>query len=175
MRLEEGDKARAPLLRAIEFRGSISEPETISYILTSLGSTWLLTERCEDGIAFFSRYVERYSEDSEAYCGRADALWYAGRLQDAIRDYSRALELKPNSILSLSGRGQVLAEAGEHERALEDLDLALRALKTASTPDASWTSGTNRSRFSCTMEEHSRSLALAKVAPQWTSLRCPSG
>jgi tetratricopeptide (TPR) repeat protein len=139
MQLEEYDKARAPLLRAIEFRGSISEPETISYILTSLGSTWLLTERCEDGIAFFSRYVERYSEDSEAYCGRADALWYAGRLQDAIRDYSRALELKPNSILSLSGRGQVLAEAGEHERALEDLDLALRALKTASTPDASWT------------------------------------
>src|ERR1700719_344681 len=54
MRLEEYDKARAPLLQAIGSRDSINEPETISYILTSLGATWLLTERYEDGIAFFS-------------------------------------------------------------------------------------------------------------------------
>jgi len=138
MRLEEYDKARAPLLQVIESRDSINEPETISYILTSLGATWLLTERYEDGIAFFSRYIDRYSGDSEAYCGRAEALWYTGRLQDAIRDYSRALELKPSNVLALSGRGQVLAEAGQHGRAIEDLDLALRALKTVSTPDASW-------------------------------------
>jgi hypothetical protein len=48
LRLGEYDKARAPL----------NEPETISYILTSLGATWLLTERYEDGIAFFSRYID---------------------------------------------------------------------------------------------------------------------
>jgi tetratricopeptide (TPR) repeat protein len=138
LRLEEYDKARAPLLQAIGSRDDINEPETIGYILTSLGATWLLTERYEDGIAFFSRYIDRYSEDSEAYSGRAEALWYTGRLQEAIRDYSRALELKPNNIMSLSGRGQVLGEAGEHGRAIEDLDLALRALETVSTPDASW-------------------------------------
>jgi tetratricopeptide (TPR) repeat protein len=71
----------------------------------------------------------------------ANALALSGtrRFQDAVRDYSHALELKPSDILALSGRGQVLAEAGEHGRAIEDLDLALRALKTASTPDASWT------------------------------------
>ena len=137
MRLEEYDKARAALLQVIESRDSINEPETVSYILTSLGATWLLTERYEDGIAFFSTYIDRYSGNSEAYCGRAEALWYTGRLQDAIRDYSRALELKPSNVLALSGRGQVLAEAGEHGRAIEDLDLALRALKTVSTPDAS--------------------------------------
>jgi tetratricopeptide (TPR) repeat protein len=139
LRLEEYDKARAPLLQAIGSREDINEPETISYILTSLGSTWLLTERYEDGIAFFSTYVDRYSEDSEAFSGRAEALWYAGRLQEAIRDYSRALELKPNNIMSLSGRGQVLGEVGEHGRAIEDLDLALRALEMTSAPDASWT------------------------------------
>jgi tetratricopeptide (TPR) repeat protein len=86
MRLEEYDKARPPLLQAIGARDSINEPETISYILTSLGATLLLTERYEDGIAFFSGYIDRYSEDSEAYRGRAEALWYTGRLQDAIRD-----------------------------------------------------------------------------------------
>jgi tetratricopeptide (TPR) repeat protein len=136
--VEEYDKARAPLLQAIGSRDDINEPETISYILTSLGATWLLTERYEDGVAFFSRYIDRYSEDSEAYSGRAEALWYTGRLQDAIRDYSRALELKPKDIMWLSGRGQVLGEAGEHGPAIEDLDLALQALETVSAPDASW-------------------------------------
>ena len=138
MLLEEYDEARAQLLQTIGSSDSINQPETISYILGSLSATWLLTERYEDGIAFFARYVDRYPEDSEAYRGSAEALWYTGRLQDAIRDYSRALELKPNNVLSLSGRGQALAEAGEHARAMEDLDLALQALKTVSKPDASW-------------------------------------
>jgi tetratricopeptide (TPR) repeat protein len=138
MRLEEYDKARASLLQAIEFRDSFNEPEMISYVLMLLASTWLLTERYEDEIAFFSEYLSRYPEDSAAYGGRAEALWYTGRLQEAIRDYSRALELKPIDILSLSGRGQVLAEVGEHRRAVEDLNLALLTLKTASKPDSSW-------------------------------------
>jgi tetratricopeptide (TPR) repeat protein len=138
MRLEEYDKARASFLQAIMARDSINEPETISYVLISLASTWLLTEQYEDGIAFFSEYVSRFPEDSAAYCGRAEALWYTGRLQEAIRDYSRALELKPGDILSLSGRGQVLGEAGENGRAVEDLNLALRTLETVSRPDSSW-------------------------------------
>jgi hypothetical protein len=54
----------------------VSEPETISYALMSLGSTWLLTERYDDGISFFSEYISRYPEDSAAYCQRACALWY---------------------------------------------------------------------------------------------------
>ncbi len=138
MRLEEYDKARTSLLKAIASRDNINEPETISYILMSLGSTWLLTEHYEDGIAFFSEYLTRYPEDSGAYGGRAEVLWYTGRLQEAIRDYSRALELKPGDILSLCGRGQVLAEVGENGRAVEDLNLALLTLKSVSMPDSSW-------------------------------------
>lgn len=138
MRLEEYEKARGSLLEAIGSRDSINDPETISYNLMLLASTWLLTEQYEDGIAFFSEYVSRHPEDPAAYCGRAEALWYTGRLQEAIRDYSQALELKPSDILSLSGRGQVLAEVGENGRAVEDLDLALLTLKTASKPDSSW-------------------------------------
>ena len=138
MRLGEYDKARASLLQAIESRESVNDPETIGYVLMLLASTWLLTEQYEDGIAFFSGYLGRYPEDSAAYCGRAEALWYTGRLQDAIRDYSRALELKPSDILSLSGRGQVLAEVGENGRAVEDLNSALLTLKAVSKPDSSW-------------------------------------
>jgi hypothetical protein len=40
MRLEEYDKARALLLRVIGSRDSINEPETISYVLTSLA--WII-------------------------------------------------------------------------------------------------------------------------------------
>jgi len=137
-RLEEYDEARAVLLQAIGSRDRVTDPMTISYILMSLDTIWLLTEQYEDGITFFSKYISRYPEDSAAYCGRASALWYTGRLQEAIRDYSRALELKPTDILSLSGRGQVLAEVGENGRAMEDLNLALQALKTVSMPDSSW-------------------------------------
>src|ERR1700730_11463023 len=138
LRLEEYDKARAPLWERIGSRDSINESKTISYILTSLGSTWLLTEQFEDEIVFFSEYISRYPKDSPAYCERAGAFWYTGRLEEATRDYSRSLELEPNEILSLSGRGQVLAEMGEHGRAMEDLNLALLALKTVSMPDSSW-------------------------------------
>jgi tetratricopeptide (TPR) repeat protein len=139
--LESGayDKARVLLLQAIASGDDSRNPATTRYILLGLASTWLLTEQYEDGIAFFSEYTDRHPKDSAAYCGRAAALWYMGRLQDAIRDYSRALELKPDDILSLSGRGQVLAEVGEYARAMEDLDLALRALKDGSKPDPSWT------------------------------------
>jgi tetratricopeptide (TPR) repeat protein len=138
LRVEEYEKARVPLLGAIGLRDSINDPKVVSYILGALGSTWLLTEHFEDEIAFFSEYILRYSGDSTAYCERAAALWYSGRLQEAARDYSRALELQPNDTLSLSGRGQVLAEMGEHRKAIEDLNLALETLKSTSVPDPSW-------------------------------------
>ena len=135
---EEYEKARALLLQAIGSRDRLQDPAVINYILGALESTWLFTERYEDGIEFFSQYISAYPEDSVAYQARASTLWYAGRLQESIRDYSRALELKPSDILSLSGRGQVLAELGENVRAMEDLNLALQTLKTVSKPDSNW-------------------------------------
>jgi tetratricopeptide (TPR) repeat protein len=138
LQMEEYNKARPLLLQVIASRASIKDPTTINYVLMALDSTWLLTEQYEDGIAFFSGYIGRYPKDSAAYCGRAAALWYTGRLQEAIHDYSRALELTPSNILSLSGRGQVLAEVGKYRKAMDDLNLALRNLKTASIPDSSW-------------------------------------
>jgi tetratricopeptide (TPR) repeat protein len=85
LRLKEYNKARASLLQAIGSRDSINEPLTISYLLMSLSSTWLLTEKYQDGIAFFSEYLSRYPEDSPAYCGRAEALWYTVRMEERWR------------------------------------------------------------------------------------------
>jgi tetratricopeptide (TPR) repeat protein len=127
------DEARILLLRVIAERERITNTKVIDYILSALGSTWLYTGKYEDGISFFSGYIDRYPRDAMAHAARANLFWYVGKLQEAVRDYSRALELDPDNIVSHSGRGQVLAELGDNEKALIDLDFALQVL----TSDAS--------------------------------------
>jgi tetratricopeptide (TPR) repeat protein len=135
---EEYDKAREILLRELKSRDDIKEPKVVAYLLLSLGTTSLFTNKYQETISFFSDYISRYPSDLAAYVARAEALWYSGQLEQAIDDYSRALELKPNDILSLSGRGQVLAETGQNKRAMDDLNMALEELKIALLPNWSW-------------------------------------
>ena len=133
---EEYDEARVLLLQAIGLPNVINEPATIEYILMSLETSWMLTEKFEEGISFFSDYLGRHAGESAAYSGRAGLLWYSGRLEEAVQDFTRSLELNPMGILSLSGRGQVLAEVGRAEEALQDLNRALPRLRESqvSTP-----------------------------------------
>jgi len=135
---EEYDEARVLLLQALRSRDDVNEPATIDYLLMSLETSWMLTEKFEEGISFFSSYLGRYPGDSAAFGGRAGLLWYSGRLEEAIQDFTRSLELDPNRILSLSGRGQVLAEVGRGEEALRDLDLALPILNKRQVPLPGW-------------------------------------
>jgi|SRR5580692_10804966 tetratricopeptide (TPR) repeat protein len=136
--VQKYDEARTPLLKAIQSRESINEPEAINYILMSLGITWILTDRYDEGIAFFSEYICNHPTESVPYRERASCFWYKGHFQEAIRDYSQALELKPGDILSLSGRGQTLAEAGDYVRAMPDLNLALVTLQAVSMQNNIW-------------------------------------
>jgi len=121
----------------------LNDQALVSYLLNALETTWLLADRYEDAVAFFSSYIAGYPNDAEAHRGRGAALWYLGRLQEAIPDYTRALGLKPDDFLSLCGRGQVLAEAGDSAKAMVDLDLALRLIKATDSMDpasAAWSS-----------------------------------
>lgn len=136
--MEEYDQARSVLLQAVQFRYVVENPETVDFILSSLEATWLLTERFQEGMAFFSDYISRYPKDFAAHRGRAAMLWYSGELHKAIEDFSRSLELKPMDVMSLSGRGQVLAELGNYKSSLEDLNLVLESLKAAPKTDPSW-------------------------------------
>lgn len=135
---ENYDSARATLLQAFKLREDIKDPAAVDYLLMSLGTTWLLTDKYEAAIAFFSEYIAGHPTEPGPFCERAGARWYAGQLEKAIDDYSQALELEPNDILSLSGRGQVLAETGQHEKAIRDLNLALQLLKTIPATNPSW-------------------------------------
>jgi tetratricopeptide (TPR) repeat protein len=125
------DKARDLLLQAVKHRDKIEDPAIADYVLHSLGLTWLLADKYEEAISFFSNYSRRYPQDSAAYVGYAEALWYSGKFREAIHEYSHVLEIKPNDILSLSGRGQVLAELGEGTRAMADLNHALKEIEAA--------------------------------------------
>jgi tetratricopeptide (TPR) repeat protein len=129
LRLEDYEKARNTFLQALQHRDELKSAGLLDYVLMSLDSTWLATEDYGEGITFFSEYIDHYPSDSAAYCGRAAASWYSGKLEDAMNDYSRAVELVSDNILALSGRGQILAEMGSNEKALTALDLALRSLK----------------------------------------------
>lgn len=135
---EEYEKAQPIYLKMAEFRESLHDGAVIEFILTGLAATWLLRNRFDEQITFFSQYLHRYPKDCAAYCERAGALWYSGRLGDAIGDYNRAIELQPTHLLSRSGRGQVLAELGESAKAMDDLDIAARIIETTARPDESW-------------------------------------
>jgi tetratricopeptide (TPR) repeat protein len=121
---EDYDKARSTFLQVLEFRDQMAGLELLDWVLISLESTWLFRDEYDGQVTFFSDYVRRYSGDAQAYCARADAFWYLGRLPEAVNDYNRAIDLKPDAVRALSGRAQVLAEMDEHEHAIEELDRA---------------------------------------------------
>lgn len=138
IKAEEHGKSREILLRALEVRDHINSAETVDWMLTSLASTWISQEKFDDQAGFFSDYINRHPGDASAYCCRAMALWYSGRLKEAAEDYSRAIELQPADLLSRSGRGQVLAELGDQHAATRDLEMALRLLTDTSKLNEEW-------------------------------------
>jgi tetratricopeptide (TPR) repeat protein len=120
-------EARACLLRSLEYKAAIKDPQILTRILGWLALTWRQTSQHREQIEFFSDYISKYPGEAIAHTFRAGAFWYAGELKKALDDYSRVLELDPDSRYALSGRGQVLVECGEYRRALEDLDRALKS------------------------------------------------
>jgi tetratricopeptide (TPR) repeat protein len=137
LKAEKYDRARTALLKILEDRDGINHEAVIEWVLGGLESTWLFQDQFEEQITFFTDYVSRYPSDAAAYQARGAALWYLGRLDEAIRDYSRAMDLNPMSILTRCGRGQILAEVGQSQEAMEDLDVALRLLESAPSPNDS--------------------------------------
>ena len=123
--------AAEALVRPLRERAEIEDPAIVDYLIQSLGTAWILSDRYEDSISFFNKHIEKFPDDAEAYHERGCAYWYSGQLDKAIFDYSRTLELRSGRILALSGRGQVYAEAGSPEEALQDLNKALKLIEAA--------------------------------------------
>jgi len=138
LQTENYSEARHCLLRVLEYRDAIRDPQILVGVLGWLFRTWERTDQYGEGIEFFSEYISKYPDEGIGYKLRADSLWYSGELQRAIDDYSHVLGLDPNDILALSGRGQVFIECGEFSRALQDLDCALEGLKQNQNVPTDW-------------------------------------
>lgn len=134
---EEYEKARTVFVQILEYRDYFKNTPVLEYVISALHCTWLFTERYDEGIMFFSEYINRYPADINAYCARAGEFWYVENLQKAIDDYSRVLEINPENITALSERGQVFAEAGNFPEALKDLDRALQIISESSSSELS--------------------------------------
>lgn len=119
------EKAKAAFLMALPLRDELKSLGLLEYVLMSLAATWVGMGAYDEGVAFFSAYINSYPDDSMAYCGRAADFWYLGKPEEALRDYSRSIELDPNNALAISGQGQLLAEMGRNQEALAALDLAI--------------------------------------------------
>jgi len=155
-------------LRGIKHRDQIEDPAIADYLLESLGATWLLTEKYEEAISFFTEYSKKYPQDSAVYVGYGWALWYSGKLQESIREYSHALELRPNDILSLSGRGQVLADLGESARAMDDPNHALEAIEATRRVNPTWTKWCEQIEA---FVRNGRAVALAGLSEDASAMR----
>jgi tetratricopeptide (TPR) repeat protein len=134
---EDYEKASNAFVEVLRFRDILKSSPLLEWVLMALDSAYLLNERFEEEIMFFSEYLVRYPRDLSAFSGRAAAFWYLERRQQAINDYTRVLEATPKDLIALSGRGQVFAEMGNSRAALEDLDAALRVIESGSAGAAS--------------------------------------
>ncbi len=129
-------EAREQLLRLLELRDDIRDPETVNPLLELLWCTWIFVDQYRESAEFFSAYIEKYPGDIRGYSLRASSFWYMGELEEAVEGYSKALELDPQNILARSGRGQVLAESRKFGPALEDLDFVLNNFEQAQVSES---------------------------------------
>jgi tetratricopeptide (TPR) repeat protein len=129
-------EAREQLLKLLELRDDIRDPETVNPLLELLWCTWIFVDQYREAADFFSAYIEKYPGDIRAHSLRASSFWYMGELQEAIKGYSKALELDPQNILARSGRGQVLAESRNFGPALEDLDFVIDNFENAQVSES---------------------------------------
>jgi tetratricopeptide (TPR) repeat protein len=71
----------------------------------------------EEVVRAYSRAIERYPRDPEAYHQRARALERLGKWDEAVTDHGRAIQLNPHAWSFRLGRGQAYAELGQWARA----------------------------------------------------------
>ncbi len=79
----------------------------------------------EDAIKYYSLYIEKYPNDTDAYNNRGVAK---SKLEDyigAIQDFNKAIELNPNYSAAYSNRGLAKRDLKDYRGAIEDYDKAI--------------------------------------------------
>jgi tetratricopeptide (TPR) repeat protein len=143
----EYEKAATAFSEALQFRDILKGSSVLDWLLWALQSAYLLDERFDEAIMFFSGYLSRHPGDTAAYSGRATAFWYAENWIPAVNDYSQILQADRENIEALANRGQVFAEMGSFRAALEDLNKALQLVHSSPTPSGADNQQSDREAF----------------------------
>jgi tetratricopeptide (TPR) repeat protein len=79
----------------------------------------------EEGIATFTRVIERSPEFAEGWNKRATLHFLVGDLARSLKDCDEVLKRNPYHFGVLAGYGQIYAQLGEYEKALDYFKRAL--------------------------------------------------
>jgi tetratricopeptide (TPR) repeat protein len=124
-RLRDPDEdVRAIAERAIWVIWSRSgDPETDRLFVD--GITQMNAGQLEEGIATFTRVIERSPEFAEGWNKRATLYFLVGDLARSLKDCDEVLKRNPYHFGVLAGYGQIYAQLGEYEKALDYFKRAL--------------------------------------------------
>jgi tetratricopeptide (TPR) repeat protein len=115
----------------------LSAPERSAEVYKA-GMQFLHPGEYGDAVPRFTRAIDIYSKNADAYLARGLAHRYMGHRQEAVADFTRVLELQPKSVKAFSNRAAVYRETGNHRGALKDLT---DAINIEPTPEAYYERG----------------------------------
>lgn len=78
----------------------------------------------EKAIESFTKVIERFPNNAEAYFNRSKINYYNYQLDEAFSDINKAISLNPNNTFYYSGRGLLFMKKKDYESAFKDLNKA---------------------------------------------------
>lgn len=92
----------------------------------SKGVTAIRNGDYKDAVVFFTSFIEKYPDNSNAFLNRGYAKSELEDNYGAINDYTMAIELNPNDAVAYSNRAVEKNKLGDYYGALQDNNLAIK-------------------------------------------------
>jgi len=83
-------------------------------------------KRYEDAIYYYSKYLEKYPKNADAYNNRGNAYNYLQKYDEAIADLNKAIKLKPDLAEAYNNRGNAYYFLHKYDKAIADYNKAIQ-------------------------------------------------
>lgn len=93
--------------------------------LTAIADTYAMSDKNEEALVAFNKFVEVYPELPTAHNNRGMHFKQLGRKQDALNDFASAIKLEPKFFVGHINHGYILMEMGRAAEAESDFTTAL--------------------------------------------------
>lgn len=74
----------------------------------------------QSAIKFYTKFIEKYPNDANAYYNRGCAKFYLEDYRGQLQDYSKAIEINPDDAFAYYNRGQAKDNLGDYGGAIQD-------------------------------------------------------